>query len=101
MMLFVSFSATAQSNDDLAKKKFIEKIDELRIFPNPVTEGKLFIRTKLNLTKRIEIYDILGKMIFTQTLYGNELNINDLNSGVYILKIKEGKFFVTRKLVVY
>ena len=100
VMLFASITINAQSKDALVKKSPTENIESLSIFPNPVSNGKVFISTKLNLTKTIEIYDVLGKKIVSQTLYGKELKISDLNPGVYILKIKEGKFSATRKLVV-
>jgi len=99
-MMLVPLSIDAQSNDVVAQKYTVENIDGLTIFPNPVSNGKVYISTKLNLTKNIEIYDVLGKKIISQTLYGKELRIPDLNPGVYILKIKEGKFSATRKLVV-
>ncbi|VAV84706.1 hypothetical protein MNBD_BACTEROID02-1679 [hydrothermal vent metagenome] len=99
-ILFVSLSTYAQSNNALAHNDQTENIENLNIFPNPVSNGKVFIYTKLNLTKRVEIYDVLGKKIFSQILYGKELKINDLNPGVYILKIKEGELSATRKLVV-
>lgn len=100
VMLFASLSSYAQSNDNLVRNNQTENIEDLNIFPNPVSNGKVYIYTRLNLTKRIEIYDVLGKKIFSQTLYGKELKINDLNPGVYILKIKEGEFSATRKLVI-
>ena len=100
VILFVSLSTYAQSNDRLTKKDLTENIEGLNIFPNPVNNGKVYINTKYNLTKTIEIYDVLGKKILSQILYGKELKISDLNPGVYILKIREGKFSATRKLVV-
>ena len=100
MILFVSLNSYAQSNNALAHNSLTENIKGLNVFPNPVNNGKVFVYTKLNLTKNIEIFDVLGKKIFTQKLYGKELKINDLKPGVYILKIKEGEFSATRKLVV-
>jgi len=100
VMLFASLSTYAQSNEGLVKKDLTQNIEGLNIFPNPVNNGKVYISTKYNLAKTIEIYDVLGKKIISQILYGKELKINDLNPGVYILKIKEGKSSATRKLVV-
>ena len=99
-MLLVSVSSFAQSNDGVRVNKTIENIEGLSVFPNPVNNGKVYISTKLNQTKNIEIFDVLGKKVISQVLYGQELKIQDLNPGVYILKIKEGKFSATRKLVV-
>ncbi len=75
-------------------------IEELNIYPNPVSNGKIYISTTLNLTKEINIYDVLGKKIISVTLTGKELNISKLTPGVYILKIRENEFSATRKLVV-
>ena len=77
-----------------------DAIEDLSIYPNPVTNGKLYITTKYNQTKDIEIFDVLGKKIYTTSLFGKELNISKLTPGVYILKIKENSSSATRKLVV-
>lgn len=77
-----------------------ETIEDLAIYPNPVSNGKIFITSKQNLSKEIEIFDVLGKKIFTTSLLGKELNISKLTPGIYILKIKEGNSSATRKLVV-
>ena len=77
-----------------------EGIIDLSIYPNPVSNGKIYITTQQNLTKEIQIYDVLGKKIINASLFGKELNIAKLTPGIYILKIKEGNNSATRKLVV-
>ena len=99
-MLFASVASYAQSNDGIASKNVSENIEGLTIFPNPANNGKVYISTKYNLAKKIEIFDVLGKKVISQVLYGKELKIQDLKPGVYILKIEEGKISATRKLVV-
>lgn len=77
-------------------------IEDLSLYPNPVSNGKTFIyiTSKRNLTKKIEFYDVLGKQIFTTVITGKELNISNLSKGVYILKITENNISETRKLVI-
>lgn len=77
-----------------------QNIEGLTIYPNPVSNGKLYISTRLNQTKEIKIFDVLGKKIITETLIGQELNISHLPPGVYVIKIRENEFSATRKLVV-
>lgn len=89
----------AQSSD-LQQQPKTETIEGLSIYPNPVSNGKLYITTKNNLTKSIEIFDILGKRIVSTSLFGEELNISKLSPGVYIIKIEENSITATRKLVV-
>jgi len=79
-----------------------DHIDGLSIYPNPVNNGRVFvyITTNKNLTKRVEIFNVLGKQIYTTDLSGKELNIAQLSTGVYILKITENNISETRKLVI-
>ncbi|MBA6151594.1 T9SS type A sorting domain-containing protein [Gelidibacter maritimus] len=90
----------AQMNSSTTTVPASDGIVDLSIFPNPVSTGKIYITTKENLTKNIEIYDVLGKKILATSLFGKELNISKLTAGIYILKIKEGNNSATRKLVV-
>ena len=76
------------------------EIEELSIFPNPTTSDKLFITTKHNLLKTIEIYDVLGNRVISTSVLGKSINISNLAPGLYILKIKENELSATRKLVV-
>ena len=75
-------------------------IEELSIYPNPATGEKVFISTKENQTKKIEVFNVLGKPVLSTILTGTELRISALEPGIYILKIKEGKNSATRKLVI-
>lgn len=79
-----------------------QQIEHLTIYPNPVShsQNQIYITTKLNATKHIEFYDVLGKRIFTQILTGRTLNISNLKKGVYILRITEKTRSETRKLVI-
>ncbi|WP_369692171.1 T9SS type A sorting domain-containing protein [Formosa haliotis] len=96
MFFVISFNSQAQAVD----KDINQNIEDLSIYPNPVSNGKLYIVTKSNLTKEIEIFNVLGKSIFQTTLFGKELNISKLNAGIYIIKIKENNISTTRKLII-
>jgi len=76
------------------------EIQNFTMYPNPVEDGKLFINTANNSIKKIQIFDVLGKQIFSTYLSGKELNVSKLNSGIYILKIIEEDKTATRKLVI-
>ena len=75
-------------------------IEGLAIYPNPASGQKVYVTTKENKAKIIEVYNVLGKNVLSANLTGNELNISSLDPGVYIMKIQEGKSSATRKLVV-
>jgi len=77
-----------------------QTIENLGLYPNPVTNGMLSITTQDNLKKDIQIFDVLGKLVLAKTITTSSLNIANLKSGVYLVKIVEAGHFATRKLVV-
>lgn len=100
LVFFTSLSGFSQNN--ASTTSIVQNIENLSIYPNPVSNGKtyVYITSKLNLTKEIEFYDVLGKQIYSTVLVGKELNISRLSKGVYVLKITENEISETRKLVI-
>lgn len=74
--------------------------ETLGFYPNPVTNGKIYITSKTTLAKEILIFDVLGKKVFQASTSSKELNITTIPPGVYIIKITEGETTTTRKLIV-
>ena len=75
-------------------------IEGFKMYPNPVLNGKVYIHTAKNEPKKILIYDVLGTKVMETTIIGKELNISDLDAGVYVLRVFEKDKSATRKLVV-
>lgn len=82
----------------LSNNQFNE-IAGFSMYPNPVSNGKLFISSDNNIEKTVAIYDLIGKEIINQTVT-NELNISSLTAGVYVVKVTEEGKTATRKLIV-
>ncbi|QBZ97404.1 hypothetical protein GS03_00893 [Flavobacterium sangjuense] len=74
--------------------------ESLGFYPNPVSNGKIYITSKTSLDKDISIFDVLGKKVLQTTVSSRELNIASIPPGVYIIKITEGETTATRKLIV-
>ncbi|MEM0541743.1 T9SS type A sorting domain-containing protein [Flavobacterium sp. j3] len=74
--------------------------ETLGFYPNPVSNGKIYITSKTSLEKEILIFDVLGKKVLQTTTTSRELSINSIPSGVYIIKITEGETTATRKLII-
>lgn len=102
VLLLCSFSFYAQedNNDDKKSGNNSSEIIDFKMYPNPVVQGKLYITTRLKGPKNIQIFNILGKRVFSVNLMGRELNVAKLSAGIYILKATIGKQNVTRKLVI-
>ncbi|MBC5835146.1 T9SS type A sorting domain-containing protein [Flavobacterium sp. F372] len=103
ILLFLTFSLSASAQEGKngnASKSQEPTIEGLSLYPNPNNTGKVYITSRLNLDKKVEVFDVLGKKVIDITLYTKELNISNLNPGVYIIKIKEGDSSATRKLII-
>lgn len=72
----------------------------LRIYPNPVSNGTLFIETAANAEKTVTVYDVLGKKVLSATTSDSAVNVNSLHTGVYIVNITEEGKTASRKLVI-
>lgn len=86
-------------NFTLANQSF-SQIDGLKVYPNPVSNGVLHVESNLNLERTISLFDVLGKQVISTTTSNTTINIANLNSGIYIVKITEGGKTATKKLVV-
>ena len=87
----LSFAQDAKPNGD---------IDGFKLYPNPVTEGKVYIVTADKAPKKILIYNVLGTQVMQTTLLRDELNVSDLDAGVYVLRVYEKDKMATRKLII-
>ena len=97
-MLFCATPATAQISEEATPKELT--IEGLSVYPNPASGEKVYITSTKDKPKKVEIYNVLGKMVLSAQVTGKELNITSLESGIYIMKIKEGNSLATRKLVI-
>ncbi|MFZ4679215.1 MAG: T9SS type A sorting domain-containing protein [Flavobacterium sp.] len=72
----------------------------LRMYPNPVSNGTLFIETSANAEKSVTVFDVLGKQVLNTTTTNNTINVASLHTGVYIVNITEEGKTASRKLVI-
>jgi hypothetical protein len=76
------------------------EITGLRVYPNPVSNGTLFIETAENAEKTVTVFDVLGKKVLSTSTNDNAINVGSLNAGVYIIQITEEGKTASRKLVI-
>lgn len=78
-----------------------QEISNFSTYPNPVTNGEFFINSANSVAKDVQIYDMLGKQVYAKNVIANErVNVANLNTGIYILKVIEEGKTATRKLVI-
>ncbi len=71
--------------------------DAIKMYPNPV-QNFLTIKSNLPITD-VQVYSILGELV--KQVKGNfsRIDLRELNSGIYMIKIHSDQFSVTKKLV--
>lgn len=71
---------------------------DISVYPNPVSD-RLYIKQPLNTKSVVEMFDVNGKQIFNKLLDTNFIDISELQSGVYIVKIAFSGNIQYRKIV--
>jgi type IX secretion system substrate protein len=99
IVVLLSFSLAVSAQEAKPARAQDSSIEGLGFYPNPVSNGKIYITSKSSLDKEITIFDVLGKKVLQQEV-SKEVNISNLSPGVYIIKIREGEATATRKLIV-
>jgi hypothetical protein len=75
-------------------------ISNLSIYPNPISNGKLFISSNSNLEKEVQIFNTLGQQVLQAKTITEAINISNLNNGTYFVKITETGVSATKKLII-
>jgi hypothetical protein len=74
-------------------------LDAVSIFPNPAKNSiRLKNSSDLNVSK-IKITNMIGKEVFTSKYTKSEIDISNLNSGIYLLSKKTKKFTKNIKFI--
>lgn len=71
-------------------------------YPNPVRGNRLTVTTNSTDTKKVDLFNVLGRRVFTQSFTGTskEMTLSNLSSGIYILKVTEGNRIATQKVII-
>lgn len=87
-------------NDDTSLSVDQVETSVFSIYPNPTNGNSVTISSTRNAAISVQVYDILGKQVKNETLVNNTLNVSNLKSGVYIIKIIQSNASTTKKLVI-
>ena len=69
------------------------------MYPNPATGNTVTITSATNGTKEVQVYSIIGKQVINTTITST-LDVSNLQTGVYVVKITENGRAATKKLVI-
>ncbi|WP_317899395.1 T9SS type A sorting domain-containing protein [Aurantibacillus circumpalustris] len=97
-------SRTATVSVDVQKCAGVNELSEqntlVSVYPNP-NNGLFTVESKQISSGTIEIMDLSGKIIFTETVRGNttQVNMGDYAAGIYFVKVKNETSFEVIKLI--
>ena len=73
------------------------------ILPNP-NNGKFLLKYNINENAEISIVSLSGKQVYSETLLNNsikkEINLRNLQKGIYLVKIQTKNRIITKKIVI-
>ena len=75
-------------------------ISELSIYPNPVKNGLINIKSPLSGVKKVEIFDVTGRSVLKTELETDALDIRSIGAGLYLLKVSIGDRSSTEKIII-
>jgi hypothetical protein len=73
---------------------------ELSIYPNPVNNGLVTIKSPLAGVKNIALFDAIGRNVLKTELTAEALDVSELGAGLYLLKVTIGDRSATHKLII-
>ena len=90
------------SNTEVEKKSPV--IKGLALYPNP-SNGNLKVEYETSIESTIEILDATGKQVFKQLIQREgrieeNLNLESLTNGIYLLRVNNGEKLLAKKLVI-
>ncbi|MGX1023500.1 T9SS type A sorting domain-containing protein [Psychroflexus sp. MBR-150] len=76
-------------------------VNNFSLYPNPVNKGSFNIKSQNNQAFDIEVYNVLGKRVLEFNQIQNQnINVSQLQSGVYLVKINQNEASTTKKLII-
>jgi len=73
-------------------------LNTIVLSPNP-TNGLVSINAPNSTIVAIEVYDMLGKQVFTSNLPTKTINLSKLQAGMYLIKIKTEQGSLVKKII--
>ena len=78
-------------SQNVLSKEEIRKISGFKIYPNPA--GNYFIAENAVINDKLEIFNVVGKLIKTQNIHSvnEKIDIEELNRGIYFVRVNDGR----------
>ena len=87
------------TNDSSAIEKTIQKLD-FKIYPNPMIGEYLNIDSQRSEVKNIIIFNVLGEVVFEKKTLENRIILQNLKTGIYLVKLIQGNHMGLKRLLI-
>jgi len=91
-----------ENRTSLSTQNSNSKLENITLYPNPTTGELIIVNGELKVDK-IVVHDIVGKIVsshqFTNSLSYQKIDISNLNSGIYFVRITIEAGEIVRKIV--
>jgi len=94
---FIALTGTSSINFATLDREDVLDATKVSIYPNP-TSDHLNIKTNAVITS-IEMFDLLGKSVL-QSSGAEQIKVNHLPAGVYMLRINTEQGKLTKKVII-
>lgn len=76
--------------------------EAISVFPNPVTEGSLWVSSTREALRRIQVFDVLGHPVLEERASGFSVQVHTrgLSQGIFFLRIETEKGVSIQKIMV-
>jgi len=92
----IAFSKANTLTENILKRK---NQTVLTVYPNPATDVLNISLSNGIAVEIVNIYDVSGKLVKTTKLNGNQIDISQLNNGVYMLEAISANVIFKTKFV--
>ncbi|MDA9126354.1 T9SS type A sorting domain-containing protein [Flavobacteriaceae bacterium] len=75
-------------------------LSSFNLYPNPSNGGFVNIISNKTGAIKAQVFDVLVKQVLNEFVMNRRLNVSSLNTGIYIIKLKQGTTITTKKLIV-
>ncbi|WP_196892943.1 M4 family metallopeptidase [Aureivirga marina] len=72
----------------------------LEVYPNPVTSGEITIYSGERGNTEFTITNLFGQIVKAGKVSNRPVNVQDLNTGMYLIKVSDGQKSLTKKLFI-
>ena len=100
ILVYYKAANIANPNDTLAVNGF-ETFSNFEIYPNPVSSILNISLSNFDSENvKYQVIDLSGRIIKTSALENNQIDVSSLSAGIYLLKLENINFAVTKRFVV-